>query len=339
MLINHKQDIKVSVIIPTLNAGDEFASLLSKLTSQTLKPYEIIVADSESTDKTVEIAKQYDAAVLNIKRVEFDHGSTRNVAAEHAKGDILMFMTQDVIPLDNRLIEELVSPFICDIANDKCDIAYSYARQIADHTAHLFERVAREVNYPEQSAIKGYEDIERLGIKTFFCSNACSAIRKDVFIKLGGFVNPTIFNEDMFMAARCVLTGKKIAYRADAKVFHTHTYTIKQQFKRYFDNGMSMRSQSWILPYAKAGKAGAGLVKKQLKALKQEKKLLLLPRLVLESAAKLLGYKLGVNVHRLPKFISRKLSMHTLIYEKIAILNSFANSSTREDVKSFSASE
>ena len=317
MLINDNRERKVSVIIPTFNAGKTFAQLLHNLNEQTVKPYELIIADSESSDHTVDIAKQYGATVLPIKRAEFDHGGTRNVAAQYASGDILMFLTQDIVPIDRLLIEKLIEPFNLQ-EHDDGTIAYSYARQIADEeTGHLFEKIARNVNYPDQSSIKGYDDLERLGIKTFFCSNACSAIRKDFFLQQGGFVSPTIFNEDMFMAARLVLTGKKIAYCAEAKVYHTHTYTVKQQFKRYFDNGMSMRTQSWILPYAKVGKAGSGLVKRQLLELSKEKKIYLVPLLVIESAAKFIGYKLGMNIHRIPRTIARKLSMHTLIFEKI----------------------
>lgn len=313
--------LKVSIIIPTLNAGEYISSLLDNLNNQSLKPNEIIIIDSESTDQTTTIAKQQDATVLHVKRKDFDHGGTRNIAAQYASGDVLIFMTQDVMPYDSLLIEKLVEPFNVDEPTQGT-IAYSYARQLADEeTGHIFEQIARKVNYPAESSVKGFDDLPQLGIKTFFCSNACSAIRKDLLMEQGGFVSPTIFNEDMFMAARLVLSGKKIAYCAEAIVYHTHSYTVKQQFKRYFDNGLSMRSQQWILPYAKATKAGTGLVKRQLIGLAKANKLYLVPLLVIESAAKFIGYKLGMNVHRIPKLLARKLSMHTLIFEQIYAQN------------------
>lgn len=306
---------KVSVIIPTLNAGHSFSELLELLARQTLQPYELIVIDSCSNDATVELAEAAGAKVLSVQRAEFDHGGTRNAAAAAATGDILLFMTQDVLPLNESLIEELVKPLAGDAAID--DVVYSYARQIAEPHGGMLEQLARENNYPAQSAIKCYQDIDQLGIKTFFCSNACSAIRRDVFYQMGGFQAPVIFNEDMFMAARCVLSGMKLAYCADAQVYHTHHYTIKQQFKRYFDNGVSMRCNAWILPYASATKSGSQLVKKQLKGLRAAGQLWLAPRLIIESAAKLIGYKLGMNFHRLPKRLCRWFSMHRLIWDQI----------------------
>jgi len=305
----------VSVIIPTLNAGNSFAKLLELLKAQTLVPHEIIIIDSCSDDATTELAEAAGAKVLSVHRAEFDHGGTRNIAAEVATGDVLLFMTQDVMPLNEHLIEEIVKPLYGNEALE--DVVYSYARQIADSSSDLLEQLARANNYPTESAVKGYKDIEQLGIKTFFCSNACSAIRRDVFRKMNGFQAPVIFNEDMFMAARCILAGKKIAYCADAQVYHTHHYSIKQQFKRYFDNGVSMRCNAWILPYASATKSGSKLVKQQLAGIHAAGQWKLIPRFIGETAAKLIGYKLGMNFHRLPKFFCRRVSMHPLIWRQI----------------------
>jgi len=311
MPINELLSCRVSVIIPTLNAGESFAKLLQLLQSQTKKPDELIIIDSCSDDQTTQLAKQAGVRVMTVQRSEFDHGGTRNKAAAEASGDILLFMTQDVMPVNERLIEELTKPL------QEQKAVYAYARQMADEGADLLERLARAHNYPPQSAIKSYSDIETLGIKAFFCSNACSAIRRDVFEKMGGFQAPVIFNEDMFMSARCILSGMKIAYAAEAIVYHTHHYTIKQQFKRYFDNGVSMRCNAWILPFSSSTKAGSNLIKRQLAGLVKAGKPHRIPRLAVESAAKLLGYKLGMNYDRLPKRLCRRLSMHRLIWNQI----------------------
>jgi len=311
MHTNEQLSCRVSVIIPTLNAGEPFAKLLQLLQSQTKKPDELIIIDSCSDDLTTQLAKQAGARVLTVQRLEFDHGGTRNKAAAEATGDLLLFMTQDALPANDRLIEELIKPL------QEQQAVYAYARQMADAGADPFEKLAREHNYPAQSAIKSYSDIETMGIKAFFCSNACSAIRRDVFEKMGGFQAPVIFNEDMFMSARCILSGMKTAYAAEAIVYHTHHYTVKQQFKRFFDNGVSMRCNAWILPFAATTKAGSSLIKRQLAGLVKAGKPHLIPRLVLESAAKLLGYKLGMNYNRLPKRLCRRLSMHRLIWNQI----------------------
>jgi rhamnosyltransferase len=308
MHTNRESAYKVSVIIPTLNAGTELEQLLERLQRQTVLPYEIIVIDSCSTDGTAELAQRAGVRVMKVERTEFDHGGTRNRAAMEARGDILMFMTQDALPYDDKLIEELIRPLT---EGDK--VVYAYGRQIARPEATLLEKLARQHNYPQQSEVKSYEDIEQLGIKTFFCSNVCSAIRRETFESMGRFQEPVIFNEDLFMAAKCVLTGYKIAYSAEAVVYHSHNYTVMQQFKRYFDNGISMRCNTWITPYSAVGKAGSKLVKLQLKELHRNGQWLLIPKLVAESVAKLIGYKLGMNYRLLPAFVTRKLSMHRLI--------------------------
>ncbi|WP_138755227.1 glycosyltransferase family 2 protein [Paenibacillus sinopodophylli] len=312
MLTNSYSACRVSVIIPTLNAGPDLHELLKRLKQQSVPPYEIIVIDSCSNDGTAEIAQAAGAQVISVQRSEFDHGGTRNVAARQATGDILMFMTQDALPRDDKLIEELIKPLLL---NEKA--VYAYARQLAKPGANILERLAREHNYPAESQFKSYADIERIGIKTFFCSNVCSAIRREVFEAMGRFQEPVIFNEDLFMAAKCVLSGYQIAYCAEAVVYHSHDYSITEQFKRYFDNGISMRCNTWITPYSAVGKAGSNLVKLQLKQLHESRQWQLIPKLAVESAAKLIGYKLGMNYRFLPSFLTRKLSMHRLILTHI----------------------
>ncbi|WP_238327696.1 glycosyltransferase family 2 protein [Paenibacillus gorillae] len=304
---------KVSVIIPTLNAGAAFQQLLRQLQNQSLPPYEIIVIDSESTDGTAELAQEAGAKVLRILRTEFDHGGTRNFAASQASGNIFVFMTQDAMPANGQLLQELVAPLMADEQT-----VYAYARQIAYPDANLIERLARENNYPRQAAVKRSQDIERLGLKAFFCSNVCSAIRRDVFNDMGRFPAPVIFNEDLFMAAKCMLDGGyQIAYAAEASVYHSHNYTIKQQFKRFFDNGVSMRHNEWITKYSSVGRAGSSLVRTQLKGIAAAHKWGLVPRLIAESAAKLIGYKLGLHYKRLPHGLRRRFSMHKLIWTHI----------------------
>jgi rhamnosyltransferase len=312
MHTNSESAYKVSVIIPTLNAGSELKELLDRLQRQSLPPFEIIVIDSCSVDGTPELAREAGSQVMTVERAEFDHGGTRNRAAMQARGDILFFMTQDALPYDDRLIEELTRPLI---EGDK--VAYAYARQLANLDADMLERLARQYNYPDQSELKSYKDIEQMGIKTFFCSNVCSAIRRETFEAMGRFQEPVIFNEDLFMSAKCILSGYTVAYSAKAVVYHSHNYSILQQLKRYFDNGISMRCNTWIMPYSAVGKAGSKLVKLQLRELHRTRNWQLIPRLVAESAAKLMGYKLGMQYRLLPSFVTRKLSMHRLILTQI----------------------
>ncbi|WP_256201267.1 glycosyltransferase family 2 protein [Thermoanaerobacter thermocopriae] len=102
--------MKISVIIPTLNCENVIGLLLEKLWNQTMKPLEVIVIDSESDDKTREVARKGGANVIKIKRKDFNHGGTRNLAAEHSAGDILVFLTQDALPRNEYFLENLIKP-------------------------------------------------------------------------------------------------------------------------------------------------------------------------------------------------------------------------------------
>ncbi len=314
MLIKEDYQPAVSVIIPTWNAGPAFRELLERLRRQSLPPKEIIVMDSSSTDGTAELAREFGAAVYIIDQAEFDHGGTRNRAASYASGSILVFMTQDAVPNNEFLLKNLTRPLI-----ENPQTACAYARQLAKPGAHLLEQAARSYNYPDHSFCKSQDDLPSMGLKTFFCSNVCSAIRKETFIDLGRFPEPVIFNEDMFFAAKCVLAGYTIAYAANAEVLHSHNYTLKQQFKRYFDNGVSIRMNDWVYPYTSVGREGSRLVKMQLREIARRKQWGTVFRLIGDAGAKYLGFQLGKRYRMLPGAVCERLSMHRKIWVKLRL--------------------
>ncbi|WP_123042254.1 glycosyltransferase family 2 protein [Cohnella candidum] len=303
--------LTVSVIIPTWNAGQELKDLIQSLWAQTLVPAQIIVVDSSSTDGTAELAKSLGATVFSIEQEEFDHGGTRNYAAEQAVGDILMFMTQDAIPAGEKLIENLINPLTDP------NVCCSYARQIAKPNANLLEQLSREYNYPSISLKKSAKDIASLGIKAFFCSNVCSAMRKETFRELGQFPAPVIFNEDMFFAAKGILAGYSVFYAAEAVVLHSHNYSLMQQFKRFFDNGVSMRMNEGFMPYSSVGKTGTNLLKIQLRGIVEKRAWRWFAVLFLDLTMKFFGLQFGKRYYMLPIYIRKRFSMHQKIWVKI----------------------
>lgn len=280
--------MRISVIIPTLNAGASIGELLSKLLSQTIPPFEIIVIDSSSGDTTVNIADGMGAKTIVVRQSAFNHGGTRNRAALEAKGDILLFMTQDALPCDNLLIEKLIVPL------RGSPVAAAFGRHIPNRNASLLESFARRFNYPEQGSIKGIDDVKTYGIKTFFFSNVCSAIKKDAFLKAGLFPEGVPSNEDMLLAAKLIINGHKIAYVPDAKVIHSHNYSLLKQFGRYYNIGSSLRKHGWVLQYARPEEEGARFMKEQLVFVIKRKKYILLPYIFLETFAKYAGFRLGL---------------------------------------------
>jgi glycosyltransferase involved in cell wall biosynthesis len=280
--------MNISVIIPTLNAGRLIGQLLSGLLSQDLRPGEIIVIDSSSEDSTVDIAKKTGVSTRVIARDAFNHGKTRNQAALTASGDILVFMTQDALPVNNTLLRELTAPL------QEPDIAATYARQIPRPDAPLLEVFTRHFNYPEHASVKSLNDLKQLGIKTFFSSNVCSSMKKELFIKVGMFPESVRANEDMVITAKYIINGYKVAYVPEAMVIHSHNYSLLRQYRRYYNIGSSIRGNRWMLDYAHAEGEGMKFIQEQIRFVVKKHTFHLIPYIFFESLAKFLGFRMGL---------------------------------------------
>ena len=292
-------------IIPTINCFQ----LLLRLEKQTIRPKNILIFQTVDASNEIEPIKipENMSISLNIYYVnknDFDHGGTRRFGASQSKADILIYMTQDAIPADKYLIERLIQPY------KDSQVSATYGRQLANSKADIIERYTRQFNYPDESHTKSIKDIETLGIKAFFCSNVCASYRRDIYEKLGGFVERTIFNEDMIMAYTMIKAGYKISYKADARVIHSHNYSYLQQFSRNFDLGVSHRQYADIFLGVSSESEGIRLVKDTLGYLMEQKEYLLIPDLIISSGFKYLGYKLGVNYDKLPKNMVLHCSMN-----------------------------
>lgn len=280
--------MRISIIIPTLNAGTSIGKLLSMLISQDNPPLEIIIIDSSSNDNTVDIAKGFGAKVAVIPRHTFNHGKTRNMAAMEAHGDILVFMTQDALPMDNTLLNKLTDPLQIP------DIAATYGRHIPRPGASPLEVFARQFSYPDTGSIRGIDDIRQYGIKTFRLSNVCSAFKKDLFLKAGMFHEGLRANEDMLITAKLIMNGYKVAYVPEAMVIHSHNDSLLKLFMRYYNIGSSLKRNKWILQYAPAEGEGIRFVKEQAQFVIRLHKYFLTPYIFLESITKYAGFRIGL---------------------------------------------
>jgi len=302
---------KISVIIPTFNAAGSLGPLVSKLQSQKQAVDQILVIDSGSTDNTEELARELEVKFVTIEPDSFDHGATRNLAADHVDGDILIYMTQDALPANDEVVGNLVKPL------KDPEIVISYARQKAVPEASLSEQYLRLANYPPFSVIKAKEDIPAMGIKVFQNSNVCAAYRRKEFDLLGGFPHPVPCNEDMLYAARAVFAGYKVAYTAEALVWHTHCLNCRHLFRRYFDIAASLSCEPRIRALGKVEAKGFEFFRDQLAFIGDRGKLYQLPIMLLESGAKYLGYKAGENHNRFPKGLKKYLGLNTLYWSRL----------------------
>lgn len=306
---------EIDVIIPVYKPGAEFLELIEKLEHQSVPVRRILLVNTEQ--KYWE-AFQYDhprrkryenIKMWHISRKEFDHGRTRRDAVKRSAAPVFVMMTQDAMPADEFLLERLIAP----LADE--GVAVSYARQLPRREAGPVERFTREFNYPEESCVKSKEDIPRLGIKAFFCSNVCAAYRRDIYDRQGGFPRHAIFNEDMIYAAGCIKAGYKIAYTADAMVIHSHQYTNKEQFRRNFDLGVSQAEHPEIFGSVPSESEGVRLVKKTMQYLRDQGEGRQILPMCVTSIYKFFGYKLGKNYKRLSFRRIMKYTMNKAYWE------------------------
>jgi len=302
------EGMKVSVIIPTRNGGKYLERLFKTLKEQTLRPAQLLVVDSSSDDDTSTICKNSGADLIRIDATTFDHGGTRNLAASKAEGEIIAFMTQDTFFRNKTALENLIVPL------EKPMIAASYGRQIPTEEANPVETFVRSFNYPPTPTIKGIDDLPRLGVKTFFFSNVCSAIKKSAFEEVGRFPQKTIMNEDMCLAAKLIIKGYKIAYQPHAIVYHSHNYSLRKQFKRYFDIGVFFNRNRWIKDLASSEKEGIRYVKEEIRFLSVNGKRKWIPYALVDTTLRFLGYRTGLLEKNWPLGIKKRMSLNKIFW-------------------------
>ncbi len=299
---------KVDVIIPIYKPDKGFFDIMDMLLKQTVPVGRIILMNTEERYfnqliyGTTFKEKYKNVVVYHHSKREFDHGNTRNRGVRHSEADVFVMMTQDAVPADEFLIEKLLEPLQMEKA------AISYARQLPRQGATEIESFVRSFNYPDGDMEKSEKDLERLGIKTFFCSNVCAAYKREVFVELGGFVRHTIFNEDMIFASKAVRAGYSIVYASGAKVYHSHDYTNKEQFKRNFDLGVSQADHPEVFEGIPSESEGKKLVKLTRKHFLKEKKRKELLKFYVNCGFRLVGYKLGKNYKKLPRALIKRFT-------------------------------
>ena len=276
------------MIIPTLNAGEQFQTLLTQLATQSLPTRKLIV-DSESTDGTAQLAKSFGLEVLTIPRKTFNHGATRQLALEKLLPlDVIIFLTQDVLLHDGESLARLVEVF-----SDDSTVGMSYGRQLPHADATNEAAILRAFNYPAESQLRSFDDRKIYGLKTAFASNSFAAYRVSALQRVGGFPSNVPLCEDMYVAAKMLLDGWKIFYAASAQVYHSHNYTAVQEFRRYVQIGKFHAQESWIREtFGSAEGAGKKFVLMKLSMLAKKNPLDCVGA-IFRDAAKFLGYRIG----------------------------------------------
>lgn len=225
---------KISVLLPVWNGRRHLERLLPRLEAQVVEGgMEVLVTDSTSTDGSAELLAEHGVPFETIPQPEFRHGRTRNELAARAKGELLVFLSQDALPEGPDFLANLVAAF------DDERVAGAYGRILPP--AEQDPLTARTVlHQPEASGEAETRDLDEKGpvwdlppaerARWLHFNNVASAIRASVFHELPFPDVP--FGEDFAWAARALSAGHRIRFVPGAVVHHAHRYSASDAFER-----------------------------------------------------------------------------------------------------------
>jgi rhamnosyltransferase len=297
------ESLRVALIIPTCNAARNWHALHEGISRQSITPQQILVVDSSSSDGTEALVRDAGWPVISIAQRDFNHGGTRQLAAEHLPdAEILIYLTQDAVPFDKDAFSNILAIF------DDPVVGAAFGRQLPRLEAGPLEAHARYYNYPPVSRIHAFECRKTLGFKAVFASNSFAAYRRTALDQVGGFPLNALVSEETIVFARLQRIGWKTAYVADASVIHSHGYTIREQFCRYFDIAAGYARENWIeKEYRAPNSEGRRFVISEIRYLFPAR-IHLIPLAALHTLAKGIGYQLGRLEKHLPLPFKRALS-------------------------------
>lgn len=283
-----------AVVIPTYNAAkvQGFSELLNAINNQTVQPLRKLVIDSSSSDNTIELAEKMGFEVTVIPKESFSHGGTRQQAMEIISTsnniDYVIYMTQDVELETEKSLEKLLETFY------EINIGAAYGRQLPKKDADFEAKLLREFNYPCQGYVRELSDKEKYGIKTAFLSDSFAAYKVQALQSIGGFPKNINMSEDMYVGAKMLLAGYRIAYNSSAKVYHSHNFSMSEHFKRYKAIGEFQKKEQWISDtFGKSEGEGVRLLLYMLKEAWKKEGVATVVKIIISTGMKYIGYSVG----------------------------------------------
>ncbi len=297
-----KKSPAVSIVIPVLNAAEYLPALLEAIGSQSLPAEEVILVDSGSGDGTKKIAASRNEVRL-LEMDGFTHGKSRNLGASEAKGEVVVFMTQDALPLDSRWLEGLLGPL------DDPRNGAAYSRQVPREGATPMEQFFLLTRFPGEGRVqrKG-RGAGELTLEDVFFSNVSSAARKAILERFP-FDEALIMSEDQKFSKDLIEEGFSVVYAPESVVRHSHAYSLTDVFRRYFD---SVHSLDEIFPSHTMGTSAAmgfSYLRKEFRHIASRHPKWL-PYYFLYTLSKTMGTVAGHWAPWIPRPVLRRISLH-----------------------------
>jgi rhamnosyltransferase len=293
----------VTIVIPTYQGKSWLADLLPVLRRQEFQgDVEILAVDSGSTDGTVDLLKDFDVTLIEIPNSEFSHGYARNLGVSRARNDVIVFMSQDAMPVDEQWLNDIVHLL------DDQRIGAAHVRQLPRSNATPLEEFFHYEMYPPADRHFTWTRGEPMLLDKMFFSNVCSVTYRELCLK-HPFPENLIMSEDQIFAKSLLQSGYDTFYSANVKVIHSHHYSLKALFRRNFDSAYSLIG---IVDDTLASSAMAGVrfVFREARFLIQRKHWLWLAYLPVYEATRIVSRLLGSYAMRLPTALRVKFSLH-----------------------------
>jgi rhamnosyltransferase len=297
----------ISIVIPVKDGGADLERCLEAIGRQELEDeVEIVVVDSGSSDASVEVARRYGARVHEIAPSEFGHGRTRNLGAELAAGEILVFTSQDAYAVDEKWLARLVAPMV---AAGESSRAGTYGRQLPHEDATPPERYFLDFLYGPEPRVQRLDSGGEPSFEQTLFSNVNSAIPRAVWAEFR-FADDLIMSEDQEWSRRVLREGFELVYEPKAAVHHSHRYSVADAFRRFFDSGVSAeRSYAAGSRGSRAlRRAGANYARGEVKWLWATRQRRWIPYAAVYELAKFTGMQLGRHHRHLPLRVKRSFS-------------------------------
>lgn len=216
---------RCSIVVRCFNEAEHIGRLLANIGRQTLSDIEIIVVDSGSTDGTVDIVRRYPTRLVSISPSEFTFGRALNIGCRAARGEFIVAASAHVYPLDDDWLANLLAPF------EEERVGLVYGKQRGPESSHYSELRLFENWFPEDSN----DDQDHP-----FCNNANAAIRRTLWLDQPYDESLTGL-EDVDWAKKAMARGHRIAYAANATIFHVHDETSTQILNRYRREAIALK--------------------------------------------------------------------------------------------------
>jgi rhamnosyltransferase len=222
--------MEVSIIIPSLNGGEDLLKSLKVIFSQkTKKKFEVILIDSGTEPAQIKELKEFPITWIPISKRDFNHGLTRDLGAKSASGNFLIFLNQDAIPANENWLDQMVDPFYSEFPPKACQGMMEERKDIP----LFFWHSCGERFYFTSESKNWIKDYYNLGFSTVNC-----AISKKVWID-HPFGNIDIMEDKKFQSKVHQEPGD-IVY-TKGLVYHSHYYTWNSLSKRCQNEGYGWR--------------------------------------------------------------------------------------------------